>query len=114
MVTSTLIDSVDTTFVIDAEALYSLFPKHADHLNERVETMIAQVLRGATCPLRFSPCFQLYGSDAFSNLRRIATSLVPFPRMHLFTLAHYPLGPLDGTLCVVLYGCAQQTSLMCS
>ncbi len=82
-----LIENADMCFVLDNEALYDICfrtlklttPTFAD-LNH----LIGAVTSGMTCSMRFP-------GQLNSDLRKMNTNLVPFPRMHFFTSGHAPL-----------------------
>merc|ERR1712228_186708 len=82
-----LVENADEVMVIDNEALYDICfrtlklttPTYGD-LNHLVSAAIS----GVTCCLRFPG--QLNG-----DLRKLATNLVPFPRLHFFMIGFAPL-----------------------
>merc|ERR1712110_964391 len=82
-----LLENSDETFVIDNEALFSIShnvlkqkePKYKD-----LNWVISMVMSGITASLRFSG--KLNG-----DLRKMGVNLVPFPRLHFFSLAQAPL-----------------------
>jgi tubulin beta len=82
-----LLENTDETFVIDNEALFNIShnvlhqqqPKYAD-----LNWVISCVMSGITASLRFPG--KLNG-----DLRKMGVNLVPFPRLHFFTIAHSPL-----------------------
>ena len=47
--------------------------------------IIAQVMSNTTCTFRF------HGSDNNSDIRKLTTNLVPFPRVHFLLQAQAPL-----------------------
>lgn len=85
-----LIDNSDETFCIDNEALYDICqrtlklpqPSHAD-LNH----LVSAVMSGVTTCLR-------YPGQLNSDLRKLAVNMVPFPRLHFFTVGFAPLTAL--------------------
>merc|ERR1712008_332276 len=80
-------EGADETFCIDNEALYDICfrtlklttPTYGD-LNHLASAAIS----GVTCCLRFP-------SQRNSDLRKLATNLVPFPRLHFFMVGFAPL-----------------------
>ncbi|GAA5922323.1 beta-tubulin [Sporobolomyces koalae] len=82
-----LVENSDETFCIDNEALYDICfrtlkltsPTHGD-LNQLVST----VMSGITTCLRFP-------GQLNADLRKLATNLVPFPRLHFFSVGCAPL-----------------------
>lgn len=82
-----LVENVDEVFCIDNEALYDICfrtlklqnPNYGD-LNE----LVSRVMSGITCSLRFP-------GQLNSDLRKLATNLIPFPRMHFFLIGFAPL-----------------------
>ena len=82
-----LIDHADLVFTADNEQLYNILkrnfkqesPSYSD-LNH----LIARTMSGISTPFRFS-------GQLNSDLRKLGTNLVPFPRLHFFTTAYAPL-----------------------
>lgn len=82
-----LIEFADETFCLDNHALYKIYqntlkiphPKYED-LNQ----LVASVMSGVTTSLR-------YPSQLNSDLRKLAVNLVPFNRLHFFTVGYAPL-----------------------
>jgi tubulin beta len=82
-----LVENADATYCLDNEALYNICaktlkipqPSHAE-----LNGLIAQVMSGVTTCLRYPG--QLNG-----DLRKLAVNLIPFPRLHFFTVAFAPL-----------------------
>merc|ERR1711988_593923 len=82
-----LVENADEVQVIDNEALYDICfrtlklttPTYGD-LNHLVSAAIS----GVTCCLRFP-------GQLNSDLRKLATNLVPFPRLHFFMMGFSPL-----------------------
>lgn len=82
-----LVESSDATHCLDNEALYNICSKtlkitHPTHND--LNKLIAKVMSGVTTGFRFPG--QLNG-----DLRKLATNLVPFTRLHFFTTAYAPL-----------------------
>jgi len=82
-----LLENADEVMVIDNEALYDICirtlkltsPTYGD-LNH----LISACMSGVTCCLRFP-------GQLNSDLRKIATNLIPFPRLHFFMTGFAPL-----------------------
>ena len=95
-----LTENTDQTFVIDNEALFNIShsvlkqksPKYKD-----LNWVISLVMSGITSSLRFPG--KLNG-----DLRKLGVNLVPFPRLHFFTIAQAPLfAPGQGKVLYVVY-----------
>lgn len=88
-----LIENVDSVMTIDNEALYDICfrtlklanPSYGD-LNQ----LVSQVMSGVTCSLRFP-------GQLNSDLRKLATNLIPFPRLHFFLVGFAPLTAVNST-----------------
>jgi tubulin beta len=88
-----LVENVDEVFCIDNEALYDICfrtlklsnPNYGD-LNQ----LVSKVMSGITCSLRFP-------GQLNSDLRKLATNLIPFPRMHFFLIGFAPLTSRSNT-----------------
>merc|ERR1712187_1070835 len=52
--------------------------------NDNYNKLIADVMSGITCSLRFP-------GQLNSDLRKLAVNLMPFPRLHFFAVGHAPL-----------------------
>ena len=82
-----LIENTDQCVVLDNEALYDICfrtlkltqPTFGD-LNH----LVSAAMSGITCSLRFP-------GQLNSDLRKLATNLVPFPRLHFLMTGHAPL-----------------------
>jgi len=82
-----LVENTDSVQVIDNEALYDICfrtlkisnPTYGD-LNH----LVSSAMSGVTCSLRFP-------GQLNSDLRKLATNLVPFPRLHFFMIGIVPL-----------------------
>jgi len=82
-----LVENSDITCCIDNEALYDICfrtlklssPTHGD-LNQ----LVSAVIGGVTTCLRFP-------GQLNSDLRKLATNMVPFPRLHFFMVGYAPL-----------------------
>ncbi|GAA5831427.1 hypothetical protein JCM5353_005719 [Sporobolomyces roseus] len=82
-----LVENSDETFCIDNEALYDIcfrtlklsVPTYGD-LNH----LVSVVMSGVTTCLRFP-------GQLNSDLRKLAVNMVPFPRLHFFTVGTAPL-----------------------
>lgn len=51
---------------------------------EDLNHLVAQVMSGVTCSLRFP-------GQLNSDLRKLSVNLVPFPRLHFFQVGYAPL-----------------------
>jgi len=82
-----LVENADEVMCIDNEALYDICfrtlklsnPTYGD-LNH----LVSSVMSGVTCCLRFP-------GQLNSDLRKLATNLIPFPRLHFFLVGFAPL-----------------------
>lgn len=82
-----LVENADCVFTIDNEALYNICtrglkieqPTYPD-----LNRLISNVMSGITCSLRFP-------GQLNADLRKLAVNLVPFPRLHFFSVGHAPL-----------------------
>ena len=82
-----LVENADEVQVIDNEALYDICfrtlklttPTYGD-LNH----LVSAAMSGVTCCLRFP-------GQLNSDLRKLATNLIPFPRLHFFLIGFAPL-----------------------
>ena len=82
-----LVENSDETFCIDNEALYDIcfrtlklsVPTYGD-LNH----LVSVVMSGVTTCLRFP-------GQLNSDLRKLAVNMVPFPRLHFFSVGYAPL-----------------------
>jgi tubulin beta len=82
-----LLENTDEVFCIDNEALYDIAtrrlglrsPKYGD-LNK----LVADVMSGVTASLRFP-------GQLNADLRKLATNLIPFARLHFFLISYAPL-----------------------
>ena len=82
-----LIENADSVMCLDNEALYDICfrtlklsePKMSD-LNH----ITSVAMSGVTCSMRFP-------GDLNSDLRKLATNLAPYPRLHFYMLGYAPL-----------------------
>jgi len=82
-----LVENSDQTFCIDNEALYDIcfrtlkvaVPTYGD-----LNALVSSVMSGVTTSLRFP-------GQLNADLRKLATNLVPFPRLHFFLVGYAPL-----------------------
>jgi len=82
-----LMESSDETFVIDNQSLMqisSTILKQASPSFEQLNWVISLIMSGVTASLRF-------GGLLNGDLRKMATNLVPFPRLHFFSCSFAPL-----------------------
>ncbi|CAD6582705.1 MAG: Tubulin beta chain (Beta tubulin) [Tremellales sp. Tagirdzhanova-0007] len=85
--THNLVENSNITCCIDNEALYQICvselkqktPEYRD-----LNALIAKVMSGFTTTLRFPGVLN-------SDLRKLAVNMVPFPRLHFFTVGYAPL-----------------------
>merc|ERR1712036_65933 len=86
-----LLENADQTYVIDNEALYTI---SNDLLKEPSPTysflnfLISKVMTGVTASIRFPGRLN-------QDLRKLGVNLVPFPRLHFFTIAQAPIQASD-------------------
>lgn len=84
---SQLLESTNETFCIDNHALYSIFQRNLKVQQpsyDDINKLVAQVMSGVTTSLR-------YPGELNSDLRKLAVNLVPFSRLHFFTVGYAPL-----------------------
>ncbi|ANB15403.1 beta-tubulin [Sugiyamaella lignohabitans] len=82
-----LVENSDATYCLDNEALYDICSKTLgiqQPTHNELNQLIAMVMSGVTTCLRYPG--QLNG-----DLRKLAVNLVPFPRLHFFTVGFAPL-----------------------
>ena len=82
-----LVETSDATYCLDNEALYDICAKTLkipQPTHNELNQLIALVMSGVTTCLRYPG--QLNG-----DLRKLAVNLVPFPRLHFFTVGFAPL-----------------------
>lgn len=82
-----LIDHADLVFNFDNEQLYNILKRNFKQENPsypELNALIARVMSGISTPFRFS-------GQLNSDLRKLGTNLVPFPRLHFFTASYAPL-----------------------
>jgi len=86
--THQLLENSDETFIVDNEALMNIqqnvLKKDGDADFKMMNSLIAKVCSGVTCPLRFQGSIN-------ADLRKLGTNLVPFPRLHFFMIGESPL-----------------------
>mmetsp|Transcript_48055 Transcript_48055/g.98161 ORF Transcript_48055/g.98161 Transcript_48055/m.98161 type:complete len:442 (-) Transcript_48055:81-1406(-) len=82
-----LVEMADATVCLDNEALHRIctrvLKQAAPPLSE-LNHVIAHVMSGVTCSLRFP-------GHLNADLRKLACNLVPFPRLHFFMVSFAPL-----------------------
>jgi len=99
-----LLENADETFVVDNEALYDISttlmkaeqPNYSD-----LNYLICRIMSGVTASIRFPG--KLNG-----DLRKLGVNLVPFPRLHFFTIAEAPIQARDNKAYVKMT-CAELT-----
>lgn len=82
-----LVEHADLCFNFDNEALYDIVKRTFKQDNPSypaLNSIIAKVMSGISTPFRFS-------GQLNSDLRKLGTNLVPFPRLHFFTTSYAPL-----------------------
>lgn len=82
-----LVEVADLTFCLDNEALYDILNKSLrkkDPTYSDLNALIANVMSGITTPLRFP-------GQLNSDLRKLSTNMVPFPRLHFMMTGYAPL-----------------------
>merc|ERR1711881_779628 len=82
-----LLENADETFVVDNEALYDIsttLMKAAQPNYSDLNYLICRIMSGVTASIRFPG--KLNG-----DLRKLGVNLVPFPRLHFFTIAEAPI-----------------------
>ena len=82
-----LIECADLTHIIDNEALYDICLREL-HLSTppfgTLNQIASSLMADITCPLRFS-------GEQTMSLRELAVNLIPFSRLHFFTIGRAPL-----------------------
>jgi len=82
-----LVENTDEVQVIDNEALYDICFRTLKLVNPTygdLNHLVSVAMSGVTCCLRFP-------GQLNSDLRKLATNLVPFPRLHFFMIGFAPL-----------------------
>jgi tubulin beta len=82
-----LVENSDATFCFDNEALHDICTRtlNVAHPTHGVlNGLISTVMSGISTSLRFP-------GQLNSDLRKMAVNMVPFPRLHFFTVGHAPL-----------------------
>lgn len=88
-----LVENSDETFCIDNEALYDICMRTLKIPNPtygELNHLVSAVMSGVTTCLRFP-------GQLNSDLRKMAVNLVPFPRLHFFTIGFAPLTSRDAS-----------------
>nr|AJA30090.1 beta-tubulin [Agmasoma penaei] len=81
-----LVENVDQTYCIDNDALWDICTKVLrikDPDYKTINQLVANVMGATTTSLRFP-------GELNSDLRKMSTNLVPFPRMHFFCMSSSP------------------------
>ena len=82
-----LIENADEVFTLDNEALYDICTKSlklpSPDFND-LNRLVASVMSGVTCSLRFP-------GQLNSDLRKLSVNLIPFPRLHFFMVSNAPI-----------------------
>ncbi|KAK3247087.1 gamma-tubulin [Cymbomonas tetramitiformis] len=82
-----LTEYADEVFVFDNEALYNICRrtlKRKQPTFKDLNSLVSAVMGGITGSLRFP-------GQLNADLRKLGTNLIPFPRLHFFTLGFAPL-----------------------
>merc|ERR1712113_1185173 len=82
-----LMENSDECFLFDNQALRRICEQTLGieiPANDNYNKLIADVMSGITCSLRFP-------GQLNSDLRKLAVNLIPFPRLHFFIVGHAPL-----------------------
>ncbi len=82
-----LIENTDETFCIDNEALYDICYKTLKLVNPTygdLNHLVSMTMSGVTTCLRFP-------GQLNADLRKLAVNMVPFPRLHFFSIGFAPL-----------------------
>mmetsp|Transcript_59532 Transcript_59532/g.94723 ORF Transcript_59532/g.94723 Transcript_59532/m.94723 type:complete len:711 (-) Transcript_59532:245-2377(-) len=88
---SHLMETSDETFVIDNQSLIQISDKVLKQKSpsfEQLNWVISLIMSGVTASLRFSGLLN-------GDLRKMATNLIPFPRLHFFSCSYAPLFELN-------------------
>ena len=87
-----LVNETNQTFCIDNEALYDICFKTLkliSPVHEDLNHLIAQTLSGVTTSFRFP-------SQLNEDMRKMATNMVPYPRLHFYLPGFVPLTSRSG------------------
>ncbi|KAI5452866.1 hypothetical protein NCC49_006405 [Naganishia albida] len=82
-----LVENTDISVCLDNEALYDICQntlKIKQPEYEQLNGLIAKVMSGFTTTLRFPGVLN-------SDLRKLAVNMIPFPRLHFFSVGYAPL-----------------------
>lgn len=82
-----LLENTEEVMVIDNEALYDICFQTLKLTNPTyndLNHLVSAGMSGVTCSIR-------YPGQLNSDLRKLATNLVPFPRLHFFMIGFAPL-----------------------
>ncbi|EFC37980.1 beta-tubulin [Naegleria gruberi] len=107
-----LVENTDFVTCLNNEALGNICNSKLGLENygyEHMNNLITQAICGFTSPLRFSGILN-------SSYRKLSTNLVPFPRLHFFTVSHSPfcLGDTEPTVEGLTSDVFNQTNLLIS
>lgn len=86
-----LVENADLTFSLDNEALFDICIKTLrikDPTTSELNKVIAKAMSGVSTTLRFP-------GQLNSDLRKLGVNMVPFPRLHFFTVGYAPLVSLS-------------------
>lgn len=87
-----LVENADETFCIDNEALHDICRRSLGRAHPsyaELNALVARVMAGLTTGFRFP-------GQLNADLRKLAVNLVPFPRLHFFTVGFAPLTAAAG------------------
>lgn len=86
-----LVENADAVFTIDNEALFNICRRSLNIQQPtftQLNRLVSSVMSGITCSLRFP-------GQLNADLRKLAVNLIPFPRLHFFSVGYAPLVPPD-------------------
>eukprot|EP01114_Cavostelium_apophysatum_P011073 TRINITY_DN2524_c0_g1_i1.p1 TRINITY_DN2524_c0_g1~~TRINITY_DN2524_c0_g1_i1.p1 ORF type:complete len:466 (-),score=113.81 TRINITY_DN2524_c0_g1_i1:50-1447(-) len=89
-----LIENADSVMCIDNEALYDICSRSLNVASPTygdLNHLISNVMSGVTCGFRFP-------GQLNSDVRKLCTNLVPFPRLHFFLTGYAPLTSRANTI----------------
>ena len=111
-----LIEKTEITHILDNKALHRIATEKKQVPSptyEDMNSLISYAMSGTTCGFRFP-------GQLNSNLRKLATNLVPFPRLHFFMTSLAPLRSKfscslnKATVPEIVHEMFDKNSLMCS
>lgn len=87
-------EHADAVFAVDNEALHGICERNfrsPQPSYSELNSLIAKVMAGVTCSLRFP-------GQLNSDMRKLCVNLVPFPRLHFFAVGYEPITMPDSSL----------------